>query len=122
MHQFLVHFFVYFSRKMVYNRSIKWKRKEYPMYKFLENVVKLENQLMQDVIANEGIDNEMANFYAQDRNDVIKAKDLHNAGKIAELKQHVDYLDTYIREGVVMAFVADLGSEWVEENLGWSVA
>tara|TARA_B100001287_G_scaffold268014_1_gene263795 strand:+ start:453 stop:731 length:279 start_codon:yes stop_codon:yes gene_type:complete len=92
------------------------------MYKFLENVVKLENQLMQDVIANEGIDNEMANFYAQDRNDVIKAKDLHNAGKIAELKQHVDYLDTYIREGVVMAFVADLGSEWVEENLGWSVA
>lgn len=92
------------------------------MYKFLENVVKLENQLMQEVIANEGIDREMANFYAQDRNDVIKAKDLHNAGKIAELKKHIDYLDTYIREGVVMAFVADLGAEWVSENLGWDVA
>ena len=77
---------------------------------------------MQEVISYEGVDKEMANFVAQDRNDVIKAKDLHNAGKIAELKKHIDYLDTYIREGVVMAFVADLGADWVEANLGWSVA
>jgi len=92
------------------------------MYKFLKNVVELERSLMQDIIANEGIDREMANFYAQDRNDVIEAKSLYFAGKIEELRTHIERLDTYIREGVVMAFVADLGNDWVEENLGWSVA
>ena len=91
------------------------------MYKFLENVVKLESDLMQDVIANEGIDKEMANFYAQDRNDVIKAKHLHNSGEIAELAKHINSLDTFIREGIVIAFAKDLGNDWVSENLGWSV-
>ena len=91
------------------------------MYKFLKNVVEMENSLMQDVIANEGIDKEMANFYAQDRNDVIEAKDLHNAGKIAELADHINSLDTIIREGLVVAFAKDLGNDWVMENLGWSV-
>ena len=91
------------------------------MYKFLENVVALEKDLMQDVIANEGIDKEMANFYAQDRNDVIEAKDLHNAGKIAELSTHIDRLDTFLREGIVVAFAKDLGNDWVAENLGYEV-
>ena len=91
------------------------------MYKFLENVVKLESDLMQDVIHFEGRDKDMANMYAQDRNDVIKAKDLHNAGKIAELAKHINYLDTSIREGIVIAFAKDLGNDWVSENLGWSV-
>lgn len=91
------------------------------MYKFLENVVKLEQDLMQEVISYEGVDNEMANFVAQDRNDVIEAKDLHNAGKIAELSTHIDSLDTFIREGIVVAFAKDLGNDWVRKNLGYEV-
>jgi len=91
------------------------------MYQFLKNVVALESNLMQDVIEFEGVDQDMANMYAQDRNDVIKAKELHNAGKIEELAKHINRLDTSIREGIVIAFVDDLGNDWVEKNLGWSV-
>ena len=46
------------------------------MYKFLENIVDLENNLMQDVMAHDAMP-DMANMYAQDRNDVIEAKHLH---------------------------------------------
>jgi hypothetical protein len=87
----------------------------------LKNIVKLESDLMQEVIAHEGVDREMANYYAQDRNDVIQSRELYNDGKIADLKKHVDYLDTCIRDGVVMAFVADLGNDWVYNNLGYEV-
>ena len=92
------------------------------MYQFLKNVVELENNLMQDVIHFEGVDNGLANMYAQDRNDVQEAKKLYLAEDIPSLKAHIDRLDTSIREGVVMAFVNDLGNDWVEDNLGWSVA
>ena len=73
------------------------------------------------MVSYEGVDKEMAEFTAADRNDVITAKDLYKAGEYEMLKGHIDYLDTYIREGVVMAFIADLGADWVEANLGWSV-
>ena len=88
---------------------------------FLENLFKLERNLWNEMVSYEGVDKEMAEFTAQDRNDVIKAKELYKANDVAELKKHVDYLDTYIREGVVMAFVADLGEGWVFENLGYTV-
>ena len=87
----------------------------------LKNLYKLERNLWNEMVAYEGVDKEMAEFTAMDRNDVITAKELYNAGEYEMLKGHIDYLDTFIREGVVMAFVADLGSDWVENNLGWSV-
>ena len=88
---------------------------------FLENLYKLEKTLWNEMVSYEGVDKEMAEFTAADRNDVITAKDLYKAGEYEMLKGHIDYLDTYIREGVVMAFIADLGADWVEANLGWSV-
>jgi len=88
---------------------------------FLENLYKLEKSLWNEMVSYEGVDKEMAEFTAADRNDVITAKDLYKAGEYEMLKGHIDYLDTYIREGVVMAFIADLGADWVEANLGWSV-
>lgn len=91
------------------------------MYKFLENVVALEASLMQDVIANEGVDQGMANMYAQDRNDVIEAKSLYFADKANEFRTHIDRLDTSIREAIVVAFAEDLGSDWVLKNLGYEV-
>lgn len=91
------------------------------MYRFLENIVKLERDLMKDVVAYEGIDQEMADFYAQDRNDVIEAKSLYFAGKANEFRTHIDRLDTFIREAIVIAFAKDLGNEWVSVNLGYEV-
>jgi predicted KAP-like P-loop ATPase len=91
------------------------------MYKFLKNVVALESSLMQDVIANEGVDQEMANFYAQDRNDVIRCKELFAAGKINQLNNKLNHLDTHIREGIVVAFAKDLGAEWVKNAFGYEV-
>lgn len=91
------------------------------MYKFLENVVALEQRLMQDVIEHEGVDQGMANMYAQDRNDVIEAKSLYFAGKAEEFSRHIDRLDTSIREGIVIAFAKDLGKDWVLKNLGYEV-
>ena len=88
----------------------------------LKNLYKLEKNLWNEMVSYEGVDKEMAEFTAMDRNDVITAKELYNAGEYEMLKGHIDYLDTYIREGVVMAFVADLGADWVEANLGWNVA
>jgi hypothetical protein len=87
----------------------------------LQNVIKLEKDLWNAHVEFMGVDNDMAEMYAQDRNDVIEANGLWKAGKIAELKTHIDRLDTSIREGVVIAFAEDLGSQWVEEQLGWSV-
>ncbi len=91
------------------------------MYKFLENVVNLESSLMQNVIEFEGVDQEMANMYAQDRNDVIEAKSLYFADKANEFRTHIDRLDTSIREGIVIAFAQDLGEDWVLNNLGYEV-
>jgi len=87
----------------------------------LKNLYKLERNLWNKMVAYEGVDKEMAEFKAMDRNDVITAKELYQAGEYEMLKGHIDYLDTYIREAVVMAFVDDLGVDWVENNLGWSV-
>ena len=92
------------------------------MYKFLENVVALESSLMQDVIEFEGVDQGMANMYAQDRSDVIEAKSLYFSGKANEFRTHIDRLDTSIREGIVIAFAKDLGNDWVLKNLGYEVA
>jgi|TARA_R100000455_G_scaffold28099_1_gene17460 hypothetical protein len=90
-------------------------------YKFLENVVKLESNLMQESIHWEGKDKGMSEMYAQDRNDVITAKKLFNEGDYQILKCHIDDLDTSIRDGVVMAFAEDMGKDWVANILGWNV-
>jgi len=90
-------------------------------YKFLENVVKLESNLMQESIHWEGKDKDMSEMYAQDRNDVIRAKQLFNKGDYQILKCHIDDLDTSIRDGVVMAFAEDMGKDWVANILGWNV-
>jgi len=87
----------------------------------LHNLYKLEKNLWNEMVSYEGVDKQMAELTAMDRNDVITAKELYQVGDYEMLKGHIDYLDTYIREGVVMAFVADLGNDWVSKNLGWSV-
>ena len=88
---------------------------------FLENLTKLEKGLWNLHVEFMGVDNDMAEMYAADRNDVIEVKERFNSGHMGSLKTFIDRMDTHPREGVVVALAADLGEDWVEENLGWSV-
>jgi len=88
---------------------------------FLENLTKLEKGLWNLHVEMMGVDNDMAEMYAADRNDVIEVKERFNRGHMGSLKTFIDGMDTHPREGVVLALAADLGEDWVEENLGWSV-
>ena len=88
---------------------------------FLENLTKLEKGLWNLHVEMMGVDNDMAEMYAADRNDVIEVKERFNRGHMGSLKTFIDRMDTHPREGVVVALAADLGEDWVEENLGWSV-
>ena len=88
---------------------------------FLENLTKLEKSLWNSHVEFMGVDNDMAEMYAQDRNDVIEVKDRFNRGHMGSLKSFIDHMDTHPREGVILALADDLGSDWVEKNLGWSV-
>jgi len=40
---------------------------------------------------------------------------------MGSLKSFIDRMDTHPREGVVVALAADLGKDWVLENLGYEV-
>tara|TARA_Y100000114_G_scaffold157148_1_gene187421 strand:+ start:1123 stop:1395 length:273 start_codon:yes stop_codon:yes gene_type:complete len=88
---------------------------------FLENLTKLENDLWKNHVEFVGVDHDMAEMYAEDRNDVIEVKDRFNRGHMGSLRTFIERMDTCIREGVVMALAADLGSDWVAKNLGWEV-
>ena len=87
----------------------------------LENVIKLEKSLWNSYVEYEGVDKDMANMYAGDRNDVNDARLHYAAGRIPSLKKLIDHMDTCIRDGLILAFAADLGADWVRENLGWNV-
>jgi hypothetical protein len=90
-------------------------------HQMLMNLHKLEKSLWNEIVEYEGNDKEMADFVAQDRNDVIEARSLYFNGDMTKLSNHIDPLDTSIREAIVIAFAADLGSSWVRENLGYEV-
>lgn len=88
---------------------------------FLENLTKLEKNLWNSHVEFMGVDNDMAEMYAEDRNDVIEVKERFNRGHMGSLRTFIDHMDTHPREGVVMAFAADLGEDWVLKNLGYEV-
>jgi hypothetical protein len=88
---------------------------------FLENLNKLERSLWNSYVEFVGRDDDMAEMYAADRNDVLDVKAFYFAGLLNELKVKIDRMDTHPREGVVCAFAEDLGEDWVFENLGYEV-
>lgn len=90
-------------------------------YIFLEKTVNYINDLMQDVIRNEGVDNEMANFYAQDRNDAMDVKALIISENFKLAKEKLEEMDTYPRETLIFCLIEDLGADKVKENLGYYV-
>ena len=88
---------------------------------FLENLTKLEKNLWNSHVEFVGVDHGMAEMYAEDRNDALEVKSRFNKGHMGSLKSFIDRMDTHPREGVVMAFVSDLGEDWVLKNLGYEV-
>ena len=88
---------------------------------FLENLTKLEKDLWNSHVEFMGVDHDMAEMYAEDRNDVIEVKERFNRGHMGSLRTFIERMDTHPREGVVLALAADLGSDWVAKNLGWEV-
>ena len=86
--------------------------------KNLKNLIKsYKNEAKSDWAIKE----DMADMYKQDAADTQKSIDLIKSNKIAEAAKHISYLDTAIREGVVIALAKDLGNTWVADNLGWEV-
>ena len=88
---------------------------------FSENLTKLEKNLWKSHVEFVGVDHDMAEMYAEDRNDVLEVKDRYKRGHMGSLRTFIDRMDTHPREGVVMAFAADLGEDWVLKNLGYEV-
>ena len=88
--------------------------------------MKNTNKLIKDLIADSksefAIENDMVDMYEQDAADTQKSIDLIKSNKLSEAAKHIAYLDTCIREGVVIALAKDLGNDWVAANLGWEVA
>ena len=87
----------------------------------MDNLTKLEKNLWNSHVEFMGVDNDMAEMYAEDRNDVIEVKDRFNRGHMGSLRTFIDRMDTHPREGVVLALADDLGEDWVLKNLGYEV-
>src|SRR6056300_43390 len=68
-----------------------------------------------------GVDHEMAEMYASDRNDVNDVKALYIAGLYEEMKIKINCLDTIVREEVIIAMGKDVGAQFVSDTLGWDV-
>lgn len=87
----------------------------------MKNVIKLIEELKGYAAEEFAIENDMVTMYMEDAEDASKALEFYNLGLIADLSRHVQYLDTSIREGIVVAFAKDLGNTWIETNLGYSL-
>ena len=57
---------------------------------FLENLTKLEKNLWNSHVEFMGVDHDMAEMYAEDRNDVIEVKDRFNRGHMGSLRTFID--------------------------------
>lgn len=64
---------------------------------------------------------DMASLYDEDMKEAQTALELYRTGQHAQLKQHIDGMDTSPREAVVVAFGKDLGPKWVSDTLGWDI-
>lgn len=64
---------------------------------------------------------DLAEMYDEDANDFMQALSYFRQSDAEALADHICKMDTAPRESIVMAFVKDCGSNFVESVLGWSV-
>lgn len=66
-------------------------------------------------------DQDLSEMYEDDAKDFHKAISLFRQSDAEALAQHVQFMDTHPREALVVAFNKDLGNQFVESVLGYSV-
>ena len=76
-------------------------------------------ELLNDYLSMAGSD--LESIYADDAGDVQQAINLFRSSDAEGLAQHIDELDTMVRESLVVAFQKDFGNEFVESVLGYQV-
>jgi len=82
---------------------------------------KLAKSFWNDHVSYLGVDNDMAEYAAQDRNDVLDVKALYISGQYEEMTDKINYLDTCMREAIVLAMIEDLGAAFVKDTTGYYV-
>jgi hypothetical protein len=60
-------------------------------------------------------------LYVDDQADFRKAVEHFRKADDMALSDHIQYMDTDPRENLIVAFAEDLGKQWVELTLGYSV-
>lgn len=66
-------------------------------------------------------DEDLSDMYDEDHGDFLQALSYFRQSDAEALANHISHMDTSPREEVVMAFHKDLGNQFVEEILGYSV-
>ena len=87
----------------------------------LPEINDLARNLWNNHVSECGKDHDLAELYAEDRNNVLDAKMLFQTSQIAKLVKDVDLMDTSIREAIVIAFAKDLGVDWVQDTFGYDL-
>lgn len=82
---------------------------------------KLAKSFWNDHVSYLGVDNDMAECAAQDRNDILDVKALYISGQYEEMTDKINDLDTCIREAIVLAMIEDLGAVFVKDTTGYYV-
>jgi len=89
--------------------------------KTLKNLIKsYKNEAKSDW----AIQEDMADMYKQDANDVEVVYNFivdGNGVNIPTAAKYLNNLDTIVREAVCMAIAEDKGNDFLVENFGWSV-
>ena len=86
----------------------------------MKNLETLIKDLKNEAQSEWAIAEEMTDMYEQDAKDAQNALDLLSKDWIEAAATHIAYLDTCIRERIVMAIYADKGAEFTA-TLGWEV-
>jgi len=82
---------------------------------------KLAKSFWNDHVSYLGNDDEMAEWAAQDRNDVLDVKSFLIAGDTKAMAAKIEELDTCMREAIVIAMIDDMGKDFVLETTGYYV-
>lgn len=64
---------------------------------------------------------DLSDMYDEDHGDFLQALSYFRQSDAEALANHISHMDTSPREEVVMAFHKDLGNQFVEEILGYTV-
>ena len=86
----------------------------------MKNLETLIKDLKNEAQSEWAIAEDMSDMYEQDAKDAQTALDAIHNNLLKVASNHIAYLDTCIRERIVMAIYADKGAEFTA-TLGWEV-